>query len=181
MLTFVEAFLSREAADRLLHTLREKIAWEQGKGLFGKPIPRRTAFYGDAGIRYSYSGITHVAAGWTPELAELREQVQAFCDARFNTVLLNHYRDGRDSMGLHADDEPELGRNPLIASVSLGGTRRFVLKHNETGERLEYELSHGSLLVMGGTLQHFWRHGIPKTRKPVAERINLTFRRTNAD
>jgi alkylated DNA repair dioxygenase AlkB len=94
----------------------------------------------------------------------------------WNSLLLNLYRDGRDSIGFHADDEPELGTNPVIGSVSLGAERRFVLKRPASGEKLEFNLHHGSLLVMGGTSQHHWRHGVPKTARPVGPRINLTFR-----
>lgn len=120
--------------------------------------------------------MTHVAAGWPPTVAEIRARVERTTGAPFNGVLLNRYRDGRDSMGRHADAEPELGRNPLVASLSLGAPRAFVLRHRATGDRRELELAHGSLLLMGGTLQHHWTHELPKTSAEAGERINLTFR-----
>jgi alkylated DNA repair dioxygenase AlkB len=104
--------------------------------------------------------------------------VEQAADHSFNSMLLNYYRHGRDSIGFHADDEPELGTNPLIASLSLGATRTFILRHNRTAEKRTYDLTHGSLLIMSGTLQHFWKHSVPKTTAAVGERINLTFRRT---
>jgi alkylated DNA repair dioxygenase AlkB len=120
--------------------------------------------------------VTHHAAHWTPELIAVKERAEAAAGTIWNSLLLNLYRDGRDSIGFHADDEPELGTNPMIGSISLGAERRFVLKHPASGETLEFNLPHGSLLVMGGTSQHHWRHGVPKTARPVGPRINLTFR-----
>ena len=140
-------------------------------------VPRLLAWYGDPEARYRYSGLEHQPLPWTPLLAEIRTRVQEACGRPFNAVLLNYYRDGNDSMGWHSDDEPELGRDPLIASLNLGGTRRFDLRRKGTtriGHSLE--LSDGSLLVMGGQTQHHWQHQVAKTRKPVAPRINLTFR-----
>jgi alkylated DNA repair dioxygenase AlkB len=109
-------------------------------------------------------------------LLELKSRVESAAGAEFNSLLLNLYRDGRDSIGMHADDELELGVNPVIGSVSLGNVRRFVLRHKKRGERLSFDLAHGSLIVMAGTSQHHWVHGVPKTVKPVGKRINLTFR-----
>ena len=140
-------------------------------------FPRLTAWYADAGLTYSYSGVTHRAAPWTPELLAVKERAEAAAGANWNSLLLNLYRDGQDSIGFHADDEPELGTNPVIGSISLGAERRFVLKHPASGEKVEFALPHGSLLVMGGASQHHWRHGLPKTSKQVGPRINLTFRR----
>jgi len=140
-------------------------------------VPRLLAWYGDPEARYRYSGLEHQPLPWTPLLAEIRTRVQEACGRPFNAVLLNYYRDGNDSMGWHSDDEPELGRDPLIASLNLGGTRRFDLRRKGTtriGHSLE--LGDGSLLVMGGQTQHHWQHQVAKTRKPVAPRINLTFR-----
>jgi alkylated DNA repair dioxygenase AlkB len=140
-------------------------------------FPRLTAWYANPGLTYSYSGVTHQAVPWTPELLDVKRRAELAAGTTWNSLLLNFYRNGRDSIGFHADDEPELGTNPVIGSISLGAERRFVLKHPASGEKLELELPHGSLLVMGGTSQHHWRHGVPKTRKPVGPRINLTFRR----
>ena len=113
---------------------------------------------------------------WTAVLAEVRRKVEAAANAPFNSVLLNFYRDGQDSIGYHSDAEPELGVNPIIASISLGSVRQFILKHVKSGEKLKLDLAHGSLLVMGGTCQHHWVHGLPKTKAAVGPRINLTFR-----
>lgn len=134
--------------------------------------PRRTSWHGDAA--YTYSGRRFEPAPWTPELLEIRELLEQIVGVRFNSVLANEYRDGRDSMGWHADDEPELG--PLIASVSLGAPRRFAMRHRRKKERREHVLGEGDLFVMGGTTQRRWQHSVPKTAKPVGPRLNLTFR-----
>lgn len=174
-LKYEATFLAPERANSLFTKLRDTIPWH-GEGSRGRLFPRLVAWYADPGVVYTYSGITHTSSPWTPELLEIRARIEQATEAGFNSVLLNFYRDGRDSMGFHADDEPELGQNPVIASVSLGVARRFVLKHNRTVEKHEIVLEHGSLLVMGGTCQHFWKHAIPKTAKVVGPRINLTFR-----
>ncbi len=181
-LVFEPAWLDVAEADALFATLRREVPWTQGAiALFGREIlePRLTAWFGDAD--YTYSGRTVAAAPWSDPLASLRRRVEAAAAAPFNAVLLNLYRDGRDSMGMHSDDEPELGPRPVIASVSLGAPRRFVLAPKGRGDRrrsanVELDLGHGSLLVMGGECQHRYRHGVPKTRV-AGERINLTFRR----
>lgn len=140
-------------------------------------IPRRQAWYGDCSARYSYSGLAMIPHPWTDTLLEIRSRIEEICEARFNSVLLNHYRDGQDSMGWHSDDEPELGVNPCIASLSLGASRVFRLQHKkEKARKIKLDLSNGSLLVMRGALQHHWRHQVPKTQRVVADRINLTFR-----
>ncbi|MBO0700779.1 MAG: alpha-ketoglutarate-dependent dioxygenase AlkB, partial [Zavarzinella sp.] len=176
LLLYDESFLPPAEADSLFAHLRDTVPWKQ-EGRPGRMFPRLTAWYADPGHSYSYSGVTHHAVPWTPELRALKERVEAVAGTTWNSLLLNFYRDGRDSIGFHADDEPELGVNPIIGSLSLGAARRFVLKHPASGDKLEFELPHGSLLVMGGTSQQHWRHGVPKTRKPVGPRINLTFRR----
>lgn len=177
VLIYHEHFLAREEADALFTHLREGVAWKQERGSWGAPYPRLTALYGDDGLVYTYSGVSYPCLPWTAELERVRQRVEEASGADFNSVLLNLYRDGRDSMGWHADDEPELGTNPVVPSVSLGAPRRFVLRHNRTKRRIEYTLAHGSLLIMSGTLQHFWKHQLPKTARPVGERINLTFRK----
>jgi alkylated DNA repair dioxygenase AlkB len=139
--------------------------------------PRLSAWYGDPGAIYSYSGLRLEPLPWTPVLLEIRQVVTDLAETPFNSVLLNLYRDGQDSMGWHSDAEPELGRNPVIASVSLGAVRRFVLRHKKRKEQhIALELESGSVLVMGGALQHYWRHALPKIRQAVGPRINLTFR-----
>lgn len=138
------------------------------------------AWYGDPAARYRYSGVEHTPLAWTADLQTLRGDVESVCECAFNSVLANLYRDGQDSMGCHSDDEKELGPNPLIASLSFGDSRLLRFKHRESGRKLDIELNHGDLLVMAGTLQHHWRHELPKTRKIKRPRINLTFRRIHA-
>lgn len=144
-------------------------------------VPRLVAWYGEPEARYAYSGVVHEPLPWTPELSALRARIEAESGARYNSVLANWYRDGNDSMGWHADNEPELGRNPVIASLSLGARRRFLMEHRRDKTRLELELGQGGLLIMAGATQHYWRHSLPKTAQLVGPRINLTFRLIHAD
>jgi alkylated DNA repair dioxygenase AlkB len=143
------------------------------------PQPRLVAWYGDNAQRYSYSGVTHEALPMTATLHRLRGKVEALVGVSFNSVLLNYYRDNRDGMGFHADDEPELGPCPVIASVSFGETRQFVMKHraNKDVKDVKLPLPSGSLLLMRGATQANWKHGIPKTATKCGPRVNLTFRR----
>ncbi len=170
-------FLSPTEADQLLAELKSATPWRQEITRWGQPFPRLTAWYADSGLTYRYSGVTHEALEWTESLRVIRRQVEDAAGSTFNSLLLNYYRDGRDTVGFHADDEPELGRDPIVPSISLGATRRFVLRHNHSGQRLQFALTHGSLLIMAGTLQHHWKHALPRTREAVGGRINLTFRR----
>ncbi|MCS6776392.1 MAG: alpha-ketoglutarate-dependent dioxygenase AlkB [Chthonomonadaceae bacterium] len=169
---------------RWFDALLQEIAWRDDPiRLFGReiPQPRRFAWYGEEGVRYTYSGLTLYALPWTPVLVEIKHAVESVTACEFNSVLINLYRDGRDSMSWHADDEPELGPCPTIASVSLGGTRRFALRHRLNRQlRTHVDLTDGCLLVMSGSTQHFWHHQIAKTARPVAPRINLTFRYIHA-
>ena len=178
--TLYPCFFDEAEADRLFAALAVSIAWQQKSiKLYGKMIemPRLTAWHGDEGATYTYSGITETPIPWTGELHELRGRLDCACGVNFNSVLLNYYRGERDSMSWHSDDEPELGRNPVIASVSFGAARRFQFKHKTNPDlRAEVELTHGSLLVMRGSTQHFWKHQVPKSSRPMSERINLTFR-----
>jgi alkylated DNA repair dioxygenase AlkB len=171
----------QQEADRLLLELRQGIEWRQEQILiFGRRtlVPRLVAWHGDPLASYTYSGTRHEPSAWTAALLEIRARIEALTGTAFNSVLLNLYRDGRDSMGWHSDDEPELGRDPQIASVSLGARRRFRLQHRRRkSEVLSVDLGHGSLLLMAGETQHHWRHCLPKTAARVGERINLTFRR----
>jgi alkylated DNA repair dioxygenase AlkB len=168
-------------ADRLLAQLVDEIAWEQHRvRLFGRelPAPRLSCWIGDAGASYTYSRVRFEPRPWTPALALLRERVSAHCGERFNSVLANLYRGGRDAMGWHSDDEPELGPRPLIASVSLGAQRRFRLRDRRERRRsVGIDLPHGSLLVMAGETQRYYQHALPRTRVEVGARLNLTFRR----
>lgn len=170
-----------DAGDDLLGALVEETRWRQEHvTLWGRtyPQPRLVAFHGDAGHRYTYSGITLEALPWTPLLLGLKHRVEALCETPFNTVLLNYYRDHRDSMGFHADDEPELGPDPAIASLSIGEARQFVMKHRhrEDVDDVRFELPPGSLLLMSGATQANWKHGIPKRSRACGPRVNLTFR-----
>ena len=175
------AFLPASEAATLLAQLTAGIAWEQRAiRIFGQeiPQPRLTAWYGDPAARYAYSGLVWEPRPWTPALLALRQQVETATNSRFNSVLLNLYRDGRDSMGWHSDDEPELGPAPAIASLSLGATRRFRLRPR-TGlvhPPLALDLPSGSLLLMRGPTQRHWQHALPKTARPIGPRLNLTFR-----
>lgn len=177
----LSSFYDRATATSLFDELLSQTPWTQRHvKVYGQryPEPRLTAWYGDPNKRYSYSGLTLEPLPWTPLLSQIKTRVDVAAGVSFNSVLLNLYRDGRDSNGWHQDNEPELGQNPVIASLSLGAVRRFQLRHkfNKELPKVELDLPHGSLLVMAGTTQHFWQHQIPKTAKPVAERINLTFR-----
>ena len=149
--------------------------------LFGRTVrvPRLISWHGDPGCRYRYSGQTYEPAPWTPGLARIRALLQTRTGLAWNAVLVNYYRDGRDSVGWHSDDESELGPardDVAIASLSLGETRRFAMRHRANGERRAFELADGSLLLMRGTTQKRWRHALPKTAEPVGPRLNLTFR-----
>ncbi|MDZ7686295.1 MAG: alpha-ketoglutarate-dependent dioxygenase AlkB [Gammaproteobacteria bacterium] len=177
-------WLDDDDARALFRTLRDEIAWEQSMiTLFGQPraIPRLNAWYADDGLTYTYSRKTFEPHPWTSALLGIRRRVEATTGYEFNSVLANLYRDGRDSNGWHSDDEPELGQNPIIASVSLGGERKFHLRHRTRKDidRLHLTLEHGSLLLMTGRTRRCWAHQLPKTAKAVAPRINLTFRRIN--
>lgn len=179
-LLFAPDFLSRDDADAAFASLHAELPWSVHRiRLFGREVdsPRLSAWIGDPDAVYVYSRTRFVPHPWTPVLLDLRARIEAATSARYNSVLANLYRDGRDGMGWHSDDEPELGTQPVIASVSLGATRRFALKHRRDPQRkLEVALPHGSLLVMRGDTQRHYRHALPKTARPVGPRINLTFR-----
>lgn len=174
-----EHFFAGQESDRLHKALISKTIWQQDRiKIYGKTLnlPRLTAWYGDKD--YGYSGITMQVHPWTDDLLFIKKRIEQQVNTIFTGVLLNYYRNGDDSVGWHADDENELGTNPVIASVSFGATRSFQLRHktNKSLKKLNIPLSHGSLLVMQGTTQHFWEHQVPKTAKPMGPRINLTFR-----
>lgn len=173
-------FFDKKEADILFDQLTSDIPWQQDDiRVFGKthPQPRLTALYGNEGKSYSYSNIKMQPHPWNPLLQKIKSRVESVSGANFTTVLLNLYRDGKDSNGWHADNEKELGTNPIIASVSLGTERIFQLKHNTISNlKQNILLEHGSLLLMKGTTQHLWKHQIPKTSKTIGSRINLTFR-----
>jgi len=173
-------FFDKEEADTIYAELTNEIPWQQDDiRVFGKthPQPRLTALFGNEGKPYSYSNIKMQPHPWNLLLQKIKSKVESISDTNFTTVLLNQYRDGKDSNGWHADNEKELGTNPIIASLSFGAERTFQLKHNsDKDQKKSIVLEHGSLLLMKGTTQHCWKHQIPKTAKPVGPRINLTFR-----
>jgi len=176
---YEENFFPKKYSDALLERFKTKIDWKQkSMNIYGKEMkfPRLTAWYGDSDKVYSFSGITLKPNLWTKELQYVKEQIEPIAAVSFNSVLLNLYRDGSDSISWHTDAEKELGKNPVIGSVNFGDSRKFQLKHIKTGERIDIELTHGSILIMKGELQHFWKHQIPKTKKKKNPRINLTFR-----
>lgn len=176
---FLPNYFKKIESDFYLNKLKNNIDWNQeSMNMYGKQLnfPRLTAWYGDNDKPYSFSGIKLNPQPWNEELLDIKNKIQPIALVNFNSVLLNRYRNGNDSISWHTDAEKELGKNPIIASVNFGATRKFQLRHIHTKEKLEIELTHGSLLIMLGELQHFWQHQVPKTSKQVDERINLTFR-----
>jgi alkylated DNA repair dioxygenase AlkB len=172
-------WLDQPTASDTLAALLDEITWQQDSmntpaGMI--PFPRLTAWQGDPGAVYVYSGIRNIPKPWTPTVLALKTQAEETSKARFNSVLINRYRTGMDSMGWHADKEPELGPQPVIASVSLGTTRTFDFRHTKTRQTHTLQLTHGSLLIMQGRTQLDWAHRVPKEPEARGERINLTFR-----
>lgn len=173
-------FIPTPAAEAAYQTLLKQLTWAQYPiRMFGKILlqPRLIAWYGDAGVRYKYAQTELLAEGWVPLLEQWRQQIEAFANASFNCVLANYYRDGQDSMGWHSDDEPELGPQPTIASISLGATRRLQFRHRQDHQqKAQVDLEAGSLLLMRGNSQADWQHQIAKTKRVQQGRINLTYR-----
>ena len=166
-------------ADYLLEQLLENVIWQQEKiKIYGQihKLPRLTAWYGDEGKRYTYSGITVYSLNWINPLSEIKSRIEEVSGDLFNSVLINRYRDGSDSISWHADDEHELGPCPLIGSLSFGEARSFQMKHKFRDEKFQITLEHGSYLLMKGNTQRNWLHRIPKLKRPLGERISLTFR-----
>jgi alkylated DNA repair dioxygenase AlkB len=179
-LLFDPEFLSKKEADSLFNRLNSSLPWQQGKvTLFGKTYatPRLESLHVIEGKTYHYSGNTLISHPFTQDLEDIKNKIERVSGESFNCVLANLYRDGKDSNGWHADNEKELGINPVIASISLGAERRFDLKHTASGVSKQLILPHGSLLIMGGAIQHHWKHCIAKSMKVLVPRINLTFRK----
>jgi alkylated DNA repair dioxygenase AlkB len=180
LLDYRPAIFTRDESASLLKTLIEQTPWVQEDILmYGKIIktPRLTTWYGDNGKSYTFSGKKYDPIPWTPELLEIKSRIESIAETTFNTVLLNYYRNGNDSVAWHSDDEYELGKDPVIASVSFGQMRRFdVRQKQDHQQKFSVDLENGSLLLMKGDLQHFWEHRIAKSVKPMKERVNLTFR-----
>ncbi len=179
-ISYFPNFIALKKADAYFEMFKNDIPWQQDDiTVFGKSYaqPRLTALYGNNDRPYSYSNIKMQPHQFTKELLEIKEEIEKNIEVKFTTCLLNRYRTGKDSNGWHADNEKELGQNPIIASITLGQERYFHLKHS-TNKALKHKLllAHGSLLLMQGETQHHWLHQIPKSTKPIGERINLTFR-----
>ncbi len=179
-ITYFSNFLDFENASVYFELLKSSVTWRQDEiRVYGKlyPQPRLTALYGNNNRSYSYSGITMQPLPFSETILDLKTKISSLTPVEFTSCLLNLYRDGKDSNGWHSDDEKELGKNPVIASVSLGQERYFHLKHKKIKD-LKYKilLEHGSLLLLSGPTQHYWLHQIAKTTKSIGERINLTFR-----
>lgn len=176
---FYSDLFNQDESDSLYSKLSTETNWQQESlKLYGRavPLPRLTAWYGEK--QYAYSGISMQPQPWNETLLFIKSRIEPLAKTQFNSVLLNLYRDGNDSVSWHSDDEPELGKNPTIGSVSFGGTRRFSFKHRyeKSFDRIDIDLSHGSFLLMSGETQHFWVHQISKTKRAITPRINLTFR-----
>ncbi|MDA9365147.1 alpha-ketoglutarate-dependent dioxygenase AlkB [Gammaproteobacteria bacterium] len=174
-----EGFFSSVEANDLLINCIAGLPWESMKiKMFGKEvvIPRLQCWVGDKGCEYSYSGKKLNRQPWTPELLMIKEKISQHANLNFNSVLVNFYRDGQDSMGWHADDEPELGKNPTIAALSFGGERDLVFRNILSKETLSIPQPHGALIIIDGQTQQYWQHAIKKTKKVISPRINLTFR-----
>lgn len=179
-LYLIKNFFPTDAADHLFDTLLNNLAWQEEQiFLYGRwvKVPRLMCWYGDKGASYQYSGVIHHPLPWTKPLAEIKHKIESTYQHSFNSVMANLYRSGSDSMGCHADDEKELGKNPTIASLSLGEERLLKFRHSKRKKALDVVLSHGDLLLMCGEIQHHWKHELPKTKKAKTERINLTFRK----
>jgi alkylated DNA repair dioxygenase AlkB len=179
-LVLISGFFAEQQADFFYSQLISSLPWNQEElTVVGKKVmvPRLVCWYGEKKAIYSYSGVTHQPLLWNDTLLEIKQHIETFSDFSFNSVLANLYRNGGDSMGWHADKEKELGKDPAIASLSLGDNRLFKMRHNKTGELINIELQHGDLLLMSGALQHHWRHCVPKTKIEKNPRINLTFRK----
>ena len=177
---YIPNWIPGDQAARLFDTLMTEVPWRQEHFMMGArriQQPRLTAWVGEEGMRYVSSRRVFEPSPWSPHLSMVRDRLRDDLGITTNSVLCNLYRTGQDSMGCHADDEPELGVNPTIASISLGETRKMVFRHAEkAAPKVELMLEGGSLLIMAGTLQHHWRHELPKTKRVNAPRINLTYR-----
>ena len=179
-LRYWPAYWRAADADDIHQTLVRDVVWRQQTiRMFGKPIlePRLSAWYGDPLAVYRYSGATRHPLPWTTTLDAIRAKSVSATNLELNACLANLYRDGQDSMGWHSDDERELGDRPIVVSASFGAPRRFCLRHRTSKERFELTLGHGSLLVMEAGTQTDWKHAVPKTKKEIGSRVNLTFRR----
>ena len=169
-LYWVRQFYTPDESDYLFTTFKTSLAWqEESIFIFGRwvKVPRLMCWYGDPDAYYQYSGVNHQPKPWNKELQLIRVKIEQRFGSTYNSVLANLYRDGNDSMGCHADDEKELGQNPVIASLSLGDQRLFKLHHKINKTTVDIILGHGDLLIMAGTLQNYWQHSVPKTKNTL--------------
>lgn len=184
-LEWFEHWIEPDRAVATMGSLLGEVPWAaRAIRIFGREVmqPRLVSWHGEPGAEYTYSGVLQRPLAFTPTLTRLRERLSSELDLPFNSVLCNLYRDGRDSMGMHSDAEPELGKNPIVASLSFGTARKFTLRHRRgpAHGKLDLWLGSGSLLVMHGTTQHVYRHGVPKLAGALGARINLTFRQVQS-
>ncbi len=179
-LRIYRGFLTPDLAQKYYAELHSGVPWQQDQiTLYGKehPLPRLHCWYGDLGLAYKWSGVQMNPVPWSPSLLEIRKLLESETGNTFNSLLANLYRSGKDTVGWHSDDEPELGPEPVIASLSLGATRDFVLRHKLLPKttQVKIPLASGDLFVMSGITQHYWQHALPR-RAFAGARINLTFR-----
>lgn len=173
-------FLNEDLAEEYFEYFHSKIKWQQTDiKIFGKvhQTPRKEAYFADKGKNYGYSGKRLDIQLWDKKVLEIRSKIEELTNRKFNACLINLYENGMHSNGWHADNEKELGENPVIASLSLGATRKFDLKNNQTKEKIRFFLNNGSLLIMDSGCQNYWKHQVPKEKKVTEPRINLTFRK----
>lgn len=184
-LLYIPQFYDKLKSDMYFQQIISNVEWKQDFiNIYGRelPLPRLSAWYGDSNKPYTYSGITLKPKTWTPELTEIKTEIEKQAGVNFTSVLINRYRDGQDYVGWHTDAEKELGENPTIGSINFGATRKFQLRRIDNHkEKIELELKHGTLLIMRGETQHYWQHQVPKTNRPIGERLNLTFRVINSN
>ncbi|MBP9934092.1 MAG: alpha-ketoglutarate-dependent dioxygenase AlkB [Chitinophagaceae bacterium] len=176
---YLPDFFSKQESEKLFAVLLNEIEWQQDEVMmFGKRIvtQRRMAWYGEENKPYRYSGILRTPKPWTRTLLEIQHLVNSTFQTSLNACLMNLYRNGEEGMGWHSDDEPELGKEPIIVSLSLGAQRAFDFKHKDLGNKQRIYLEAGSLLLMKGATQKHWKHALPKSKKVLDPRINLTFR-----
>ena len=176
---FHSGFIAFEETQSIINQLTKEITWENEKfNLYGKEIivKRKSAWFAENNLKYTYSKITRTPQNFIPILNELKQRIEIKSGAKFNSCLANLYHNGNEGMSWHADDEKELGLKPIIASLSLGASRRFSFKHNETKRKVDLNLNSGDLLIMKGETQKNWVHALPKSKKVTAPRLNLTFR-----
>lgn len=176
---YLPAFIDANAADALSESLETSLKFTRPSiSMFGRQskLPRDVAWIAEDGLQYGYSGVSTEPVRWPDFLMPERQHIEAAAGSVFNSVLVNRYRDGNDTVAWHSDDEPELGVNPVVASLSLGGTRRFLMRNKDSKAKWEFELAHGDLLVMHGACQSEFEHCVPRTKRVAEQRINLTFR-----